>query len=60
MNWFIYFLQVFNSTEEIKDALNYPDVRVFTVNDITSSVPLDDLATGGISQPWSLPGLGML
>ncbi|XP_069138696.1 sialate O-acetylesterase-like isoform X2 [Argopecten irradians] len=47
--------QVFNASEEIKDADNYPNIRLFTVNQVTSKVPLTDLdAPKSIKQPWSV------
>ena len=59
MSWLSYiatFLQIFNATEEMKDAVNYPHIRVFIAAEKESTKPLDDLAEGGIFQPWSLPG----
>lgn len=47
---------MFNATEEIKDAANYPTIRVLIVHEEQSTVPLDDLPVGGILQSWSLPG----
>eukprot|EP00696_Hemimastix_kukwesjijk_P000796 gnl/Hemi2/11047_TR3794_c0_g1_i1.p1 gnl/Hemi2/11047_TR3794_c0_g1~~gnl/Hemi2/11047_TR3794_c0_g1_i1.p1 ORF type:complete len:546 (+),score=199.46 gnl/Hemi2/11047_TR3794_c0_g1_i1:123-1640(+) len=43
----------FNATEEIAAANNYPDIRVMTVGEqTTSSTPLPFLAT--VLQPWSV------
>ncbi|XP_033740496.1 sialate O-acetylesterase-like [Pecten maximus] len=47
--------QSFNASEEIKDADNFPNIRVFTVNQISSKTPLKDLdAANSIKQPWSV------
>ncbi|XP_052223291.1 sialate O-acetylesterase-like [Dreissena polymorpha] len=49
-------IQVDNSTEEIEDTINYPNIRVFVVSDKISTIPLSDLSSdGGILLPWSLP-----
>ena len=53
----VIFLQIFNATEEMKDAVNYPNIRVFIAAEKESTTPLNDLAEGGIFQPWSLPGM---
>ncbi|XP_052802563.1 sialate O-acetylesterase-like isoform X1 [Mya arenaria] len=51
--------KVFNSTAELADTVNYPDIRVFVVNDKTSNMPLSDLsANGGILLPWTKPSPG--
>lgn len=47
--------QVFNSSEELADTVNYPDLRVFVVNDKTSDTPLTDFPDDGITLPWSKP-----
>ncbi|CAG2212539.1 SIAE [Mytilus edulis] len=44
---------LFNATEEIADAVNYPDIRIFTVGMEFSSVPLSDLRS--VMETWSLP-----
>lgn len=44
---------VFNATEEVKNAANYPNIRVFTVGtSTTSATPLEEFHT--ISQPWAI------
>lgn len=50
--WF----KIFNATEELQKASNYPDVRIFTAAMEYSAVPLSDLA--GIEEYWSLPSNG--
>ena len=45
--------QILNSSYEINDTINYPFVRVFYVQDITSDDVLYDLK--GIATPWSVP-----
>ncbi|XP_053385151.1 uncharacterized protein LOC128550329 [Mercenaria mercenaria] len=47
--------QIFNSTAELNDTVNYPDIRVFVVKDKTSHVPITDLSSDGILLPWSVP-----
>lgn len=42
-----------NATEEIADAVNYPDIRIFTVAMESSTVPLSDLKS--VEEIWSLP-----
>ena len=32
----------FNATEEIADSINYPDLRLYTIKDTASDVPLYD------------------
>ena len=44
----------------MKDGLHYPNIRIFTVEDNTSPMPLEDLPAGGILQPWALPGPGQI
>ncbi|KAK3097297.1 hypothetical protein FSP39_008444 [Pinctada imbricata] len=43
----------FNATEELEDAKNYPNIRVFTASEETSSVPELDLK--GVEEIWSMP-----
>ncbi|KAL4224757.1 hypothetical protein ACF0H5_015454 [Mactra antiquata] len=45
---------VFNSTEEVKDTVNYPDIRLFVVKENTSTTPLSDFTQNGILLPWSI------
>ncbi|XP_060559464.1 sialate O-acetylesterase-like [Ruditapes philippinarum] len=47
--------QVFNSSAELNDTHNYPDIRVFAVKDKVATVPLTDFSSDGILLPWSLP-----
>ena len=44
--------QAFNSTEEVEDADNYPNIRVFSVSLIGSSTPQIELPS--IMQEWSV------
>ncbi|KAK3096595.1 hypothetical protein FSP39_001552 [Pinctada imbricata] len=46
----------FNATQEIEDAKNYPNIRVFTASEETSSVPELDLR--GVEEIWSIPSKG--
>ncbi|OWF52499.1 Sialate O-acetylesterase [Mizuhopecten yessoensis] len=47
--------QIFNSTKEIQEANNYPNIRVFAVNLLASAKPLNDLnAPNSIKEPWSV------
>lgn len=42
-----------NASAELADAINYPNIRVFTVGQVTSDVPLADLKS--VEQTWSIP-----
>ncbi|XP_052237319.1 sialate O-acetylesterase-like isoform X3 [Dreissena polymorpha] len=42
---------VYNSTQEMAEADNYPDIRLFTVQDVFSAEPLYELKA--VQQPWS-------
>ncbi|KAL3884153.1 hypothetical protein ACJMK2_030373 [Sinanodonta woodiana] len=44
--------QVFNHTEELKDAANYAEIRIFNTNRDTSNISLTDLSH---ANHWSLP-----
>ncbi|KAL9974148.1 hypothetical protein ACROYT_G011152 [Oculina patagonica] len=44
--------QVVNASEAIKEADNYPEIRLFTADKVTSSTPLYELQK--IMQPWSV------
>ena len=55
---FLYFVQVFNATEEVNDAVNYPYLRLFTVALKTSATLKYDLLE--IEEKWSLPNKGKL
>ena len=48
--------QVFNATEEISTAANYPFIRLFTAALVSSLIPLDELAR--VEQKWSPAGPG--
>ena len=50
-------LQVFNSTEEIAMAANYPYIRLFTASLQSSSTPLLELLQ--VEQSWSVASPGM-
>jgi sialate O-acetylesterase len=45
-------IDIFNATEEINNAGNYPKIRVFTAYFKTSSSPVEELL--GIMQNWSI------
>lgn len=42
----------FNATDEIAKADNYPNIRLFTVQRVSSDTPLDEPPV--ILQPWSV------
>jgi sialate O-acetylesterase len=44
--------QVYNATDEIAKADKYPDIRLFTVQRVSSATPLDEVPV--ILQPWSV------
>ncbi|XP_048239870.1 sialate O-acetylesterase-like isoform X2 [Haliotis rufescens] len=44
--------QGFNASEELADANNYPNVRLFTVGDVPASFPIPDLH--GIWEQWAV------
>ena len=44
--------QAFNASEEIKDANNYPNIRLFTAPLTCSTTPLDELIS--VEEPWSV------
>ncbi|XP_021349269.1 sialate O-acetylesterase-like isoform X3 [Mizuhopecten yessoensis] len=47
--------QGYNASAEIKDADNFPNIRVFTANQISSNKPLSDFdAANSIKEPWSV------
>lgn len=48
---------MFNATEEISTAANYPFIRLFTAALVSSLVPLDELAQ--VEQIWSPAGPGI-
>ena len=52
--------QVFNNEEEVKDTINYPDIRIFVTNFTVSDSPLTDLRKGGILLSWSKSSPGIL
>lgn len=54
----LFILQIFNSSEELYDTVNYPDIRVFVVKRNLSVDPLTDLSDDGILLPWSKPNPG--
>lgn len=43
---------MYNASEEIAKAVNYPKIRVFTAALKQSPTPVDELL--GISEPWSI------
>ncbi|XP_071958438.1 sialate O-acetylesterase-like isoform X2 [Antedon mediterranea] len=45
--------QAFNGTEELLKSYEYPNVRVFAVQQVESSIPFYDLKA--VYQPWSQP-----
>ncbi|KAK2169934.1 hypothetical protein NP493_1171g00022 [Ridgeia piscesae] len=45
--------QIFNASEEIAKAKNYPHIRLFDAKMVSSAVPLPDLP--GVSLQWRLP-----
>ena len=47
---------MYNATDEISKAVNYPHIRLFTAALVSSLVPLDELAQ--VEQHWSVAGLG--
>ena len=47
-----YSSQAFNATEEIAKADSYSDIRLFTVQRVTSATPLAEPPV--ILQPWSV------
>ena len=49
-------IKVYNATEEIAKAANYPLVRLFTAALKDSTVPLDELQE--VEQPWSVTTSG--
>nr|XP_039256019.1 sialate O-acetylesterase-like [Styela clava] len=44
---------VYNSSEELKETVNYKDIRLFTVNQNFSDDPLYDISV--IEESWSIP-----
>ena len=50
--------QVFNATEEIQKASEYPNIHIFTVERIASTKPLEE--PPGILQNWSIASPGTL
>lgn len=49
-------VQADNATEELEDAHNYPDIRVFTAALESSTEPLTDLKS--VEEKWSIPNKG--
>ncbi|XP_071115470.1 sialate O-acetylesterase-like [Haliotis cracherodii] len=47
-------IQGFNASEELADASNYPNIRLFTVGDVPASFPIPDLH--GIWEQWAVAG----
>ena len=45
-------MQAFNAVDEIKDADNYPMIRLFTADLKTATTPQAELL--GVEQPWSV------
>ena len=50
-------MQVYNSSEEIQKAADYPNIRLFTVQRVTSATPLDEPPV--ILQQWSVASPGI-
>ena len=48
---------MFNATEEISLAANYPFIRLFTAALVSSLVPLDELSQ--VEQKWTPAGPGI-
>lgn len=53
--WYFY-AQVFNSSEEVADAENYPDIRLFTVAQKWSATDMYELIE--VEQQWTRPNKG--
>ena len=51
-------MQVYNATEEMQKAANYPNLRLFTVQRVLSTTPLDEPPQ--ILQNWSVASPGQL
>ena len=48
---------MYNSSEEIQKAADYPNIRLFTVQRVTSATPLDEPPV--ILQQWSVASPGI-
>ena len=51
-----YVMQVYNATDEVANAANYPMIRLFTAQLQQSTTPVDELL--GITEPWSVASPG--
>lgn len=51
-------IQVYNATDEVAKAANYPMIRLFTAQMKESTTPVDELL--GITEPWSVASPGWL
>ena len=49
-------MQVYNATDEVAKAANYPMIRLFTATQEQSTTPVDELLA--ISEPWSVASPG--
>jgi len=47
---------VINASQAIEEANSYPEIRLFTANQIESSTPLYELKE--VEQPWSVASAG--
>ena len=50
------YLQLDNPEPDIEDAVNYPNVRTFFTDFVTSNTPLEDLSS--VVRPWVIPTAG--
>ena len=55
-DYFVTRYQVYNATEEIQKAANYPNLRLFTVDRVLSTTPLEEPPK--ILQKWSVASPG--
>jgi hypothetical protein len=55
---FILLLQLANATEEMADASNYNDIRLFKVNRHLSKTPLTEFSTRQVYEHWAIPTAG--
>ena len=51
-----FMLQVYNATDEVANAANYPMIRLFTTQQLVSVKPLDEPL--GITEPWTAASPG--
>ena len=49
-------MQVYNATDEVANAANYPMIRLFTAQQLLSVKPLDEPL--GVTEPWSVASPG--